>query len=124
MKAVFFREHGGPEKLSYEELSMPKVGPQDVLIRVKACALNHLDLWVRQGSPTYTVPYPTWEVRMFPGPLNKWGPKSKASLSEHRSLCHPVSVAGIASSAWLGGTICAERTIFWEPGRTAAMPSM
>ncbi|OQW36769.1 MAG: alcohol dehydrogenase [Nitrospira sp. SG-bin1] len=58
MKAVLFREHGGPDKLSYEEMPMPQIGPQDVLIRVKACALNHLDLWVRQGSPAYAVPFP------------------------------------------------------------------
>lgn len=58
MKAVLFREHGGPDKLSYEEMPMPKIGPQEVLIRVKACALNHLDIWVRQGSPAYSVPLP------------------------------------------------------------------
>jgi 2-desacetyl-2-hydroxyethyl bacteriochlorophyllide A dehydrogenase len=58
MKAVLFREHGGPEKLSYEEVPIPQLGPQDVLIRVKACALNHLDIWVRQGSPAYLIPFP------------------------------------------------------------------
>ncbi|UVT20805.1 MAG: zinc-binding dehydrogenase [Nitrospira sp.] len=58
MKAVVFREHGGADKLSYDELPMPKIGPQEVLIRVQACALNHLDIWVRQGSPAYTVPFP------------------------------------------------------------------
>ena len=58
MKAVLFRKHGGPDKLSYEELPMPQIGPQDVLIRVKACALNHLDIWIRQGSPAYSIPLP------------------------------------------------------------------
>lgn len=58
MKAVVFREHGGAERLSYEEMPMPKIGPQEVLIRVKACALNHLDLWIRQGSPAYPVSFP------------------------------------------------------------------
>lgn len=58
MKAVLFHEHGGPEKLLYEELPMPQIGPQDVLIRVKACALNHLDIWVRQGNPAYPIPLP------------------------------------------------------------------
>jgi len=58
MKAVMFREHGGPDKLSYEEMPMPQIGPQEVLIRVKACALNHLDIWVRQGSSAYSVPLP------------------------------------------------------------------
>lgn len=58
MKAVVFREHGGPEKLSYEEMPMPQVVPEEVLIRVKACALNHLDIWIRQGSPAYPVSFP------------------------------------------------------------------
>ncbi len=58
MKAVLFHEHGGTEKLVYEELPMPQLGPQDVLIRVKACALNHLDIWVRQGMPAYSIPLP------------------------------------------------------------------
>lgn len=58
MKAVLFHEHGGPDKLSYEDLPIPQIGPQEVLIRVKACALNHLDIWIRQGSPAYSIPLP------------------------------------------------------------------
>ncbi|MCS6896529.1 MAG: zinc-binding dehydrogenase [Nitrospira sp.] len=58
MKAVLFHEHGGPEKLVYEEVPMPEQGPEEVLIRVKACALNHLDIWVRQGNPAYPMPLP------------------------------------------------------------------
>lgn len=58
MKAVLFREHGGPDKLSYEDLPIPQIGPQEVLIRVKACALNHLDIWIRQGSPAYCISLP------------------------------------------------------------------
>lgn len=58
MKAVLFREHGGPEKLSYEDLPEPTIGPEDVRVRVKACALNHLDIWVREGNPAYPIPLP------------------------------------------------------------------
>src|SRR5689334_16765127 len=58
MKAVVFKEHGGPEKLVHEEVRKPVIGPDEVLIRVKACALNHLDIWIRQGSPAYPVPLP------------------------------------------------------------------
>jgi NADPH:quinone reductase-like Zn-dependent oxidoreductase len=58
MKAVLFREHGGPDKLSYGDLPMPTIGPSEVLVRVKACALNHLDIWVRQGNPAYPMPLP------------------------------------------------------------------
>src|SRR5262245_26990236 len=58
MKAVIFRQHGGPDKLSYEDIPAPKIGAQDVLVRVKACALNHLDIWIRQGNPAYRMPLP------------------------------------------------------------------
>ncbi len=58
MKAVLFREHGGPEKLSYGDLPEPTIGPEDVRVRVKACALNHLDIWVREGNPAYPIPFP------------------------------------------------------------------
>jgi 2-desacetyl-2-hydroxyethyl bacteriochlorophyllide A dehydrogenase len=58
MKAVLFREHGGPDALSYEDLPEPTIGPEDVRVRVKACALNHLDIWIRQGNPAYPMTLP------------------------------------------------------------------
>ena len=58
MKAILFRQHGGPDKLSYEDLPTPVIGPDEVLIKVKACALNHLDIWIRQGNPAYPMPLP------------------------------------------------------------------
>src|SRR5262245_45050405 len=47
MKALVFDRHGGPEVLQYREVADPQAGPGEVLVRVGACALNHLDLWVR-----------------------------------------------------------------------------
>jgi NADPH:quinone reductase-like Zn-dependent oxidoreductase len=58
MKAVLFYEHGGPEKLVYEDAPEPKPGDGEVVIQVKACALNHLDIWVRQGIPAYKLALP------------------------------------------------------------------
>lgn len=58
MKAVIFREHGGTHKLSYEDFPDPMIGPEDVLVRVKACALNHLDIWTREGNPAYPLVLP------------------------------------------------------------------
>lgn len=49
MKAVFFEQYGGPEVLKYGNVHEPVLGLEDVLVGVKACALNHLDIWVRQG---------------------------------------------------------------------------
>ena len=58
MKAVRFHEHGGPEVLRYEEAPEPQLGPGDVLVRVRACALNHLDLWERRGLEHVKFPLP------------------------------------------------------------------
>ena len=58
MKAVRFHEHGGREVLRYEEAPDPTPRPTEVLLRVKAVALNHLDVWLRKGLPGMKVPLP------------------------------------------------------------------
>ncbi|MCH7472484.1 zinc-binding dehydrogenase [bacterium] len=58
MKAVRFHEHGGPEVLIYEDAPVPQIGPGDALIKVRACALNHLDLSLRRGLPGVTISLP------------------------------------------------------------------
>ncbi|MCI0439362.1 MAG: zinc-binding dehydrogenase [Chloroflexi bacterium] len=50
MKAVYITEHGGVDALRYGELPEPEIGPNDVKIRVRACALNRLDLYTRAGA--------------------------------------------------------------------------
>jgi NADPH:quinone reductase-like Zn-dependent oxidoreductase len=49
MKAAIFHEYGGPEVIRIAEVPRPEPGPAEVLIRVRAAAMNHLDLWVRRG---------------------------------------------------------------------------
>jgi NADPH:quinone reductase-like Zn-dependent oxidoreductase len=58
MKATIFRQHGGSEVLEYSEVSDPKILSNEVLVEVKACALNHLDLFIRTGLPGITIPVP------------------------------------------------------------------
>jgi NADPH:quinone reductase-like Zn-dependent oxidoreductase len=58
MKAIIFREHGGPEVLQFTDVPVPTIRADEVLVRVRACALNHLDLWVRQGLPNVPIPLP------------------------------------------------------------------
>jgi NADPH:quinone reductase-like Zn-dependent oxidoreductase len=58
MKAIIFNEHGGPDVLHYTDAPDPQIAPNEVLIRVRACALNHLDLWVRRGLPGMRFPLP------------------------------------------------------------------
>jgi NADPH:quinone reductase-like Zn-dependent oxidoreductase len=58
VKAVRFHEHGGPEVLRYEEAPDPVPDGDEALVRVNACALNHLDLWARKGLPNVEIPLP------------------------------------------------------------------
>src|SRR5256886_13662861 len=57
MKAVRIHEFGGPEVLRYEDVPDPQPRKDEVLVRVKACAMNHLDLWVRKGLPGVKLPH-------------------------------------------------------------------
>ncbi len=57
MKAVRIHQFGGPEVLTYEDVADPKLRKDQVLVRVRACALNHLDIWVRQGLPGVNLPH-------------------------------------------------------------------
>jgi len=59
MKAVIFRQHGGPDVLDYTDAPDPPApGPGEILVRVKACSVNHLDCWIRQGIPAYRIRLP------------------------------------------------------------------
>jgi NADPH:quinone reductase-like Zn-dependent oxidoreductase len=56
VKAVRIHEDGGPEVLVLEEVPDPSPGPGEVLIRLHASALNHLDVWIRKGLPSVPKP--------------------------------------------------------------------
>ena len=58
MKAVRFHSHGGPEVLVFEEAPDPAPAPGKAILRVRACALNHLDLWQRRGLDRVRIPLP------------------------------------------------------------------
>jgi len=57
MKAVRIHQFGGSEVLQYEDVPDPRPRKDQVLIRVRACAMNHLDLWVRKGLPGIRLPH-------------------------------------------------------------------
>ncbi len=58
MKAVRFHEFGGVDKLRYEDVADPEISDIEALVRVRACALNHLDLWARKGTRSQRIPMP------------------------------------------------------------------
>jgi D-arabinose 1-dehydrogenase-like Zn-dependent alcohol dehydrogenase len=57
MKAVRIHQFGGPEVLTYEDVPDPQLRKDQVMVRVRACSLNHLDVWVRKGLPGVKLPH-------------------------------------------------------------------
>jgi NADPH:quinone reductase-like Zn-dependent oxidoreductase len=62
MKAILIREHGGLDKLTMSDVPDPEPRAGEAVVRVRAVALNHLDIWLRRGVPGHTFPLP-----MIPG---------------------------------------------------------
>ena len=92
MKAVRFHEHGGLDVLKYEDAPQPKIGPNEVLVRVKACALNHLDLWLRQGVATWKLPMPHIAGSDISGEVAEVGSLvSRAKVGDRVLLCPGIS---------------------------------
>ena len=58
MKAVLFSKHGGPEVLEWADAPDPSPKPDEILVKVLACSINHLDIWIRQGMPAYSISLP------------------------------------------------------------------
>ena len=58
MRAIRIHSHGGPDVLQYDSIDEPLCPPDKVKVQIKAAALNHLDLWIRQGLPGFSLPLP------------------------------------------------------------------
>jgi hypothetical protein len=57
VKAILLHQHGGPDALEYADFPTPEPKPGEVLIRLRAAALNRLDIWVREGWPGIWLDY-------------------------------------------------------------------
>jgi len=58
MKAVTITQHGGPEVVQVQDVPDPQAAAGQVVIEVRAAALNHLDIWVRKGRPGMNLKFP------------------------------------------------------------------
>jgi NADPH:quinone reductase-like Zn-dependent oxidoreductase len=113
MKAIIFSEHGGPEVLRYADLREPEIGADEVLVRVRACALNHLDLWVRGGLPGITIPMPHILGSDIAGEVARVGEKVSGVRPGERVLLSPGISCGHCVYCLRGDdNLCRQYTLF------------
>jgi len=74
MKALCFHEHGDLDRVRLDEVPMPVADHGEVVVRVRACSLNHLDIWVRRGWPGLNLPKPHWCGADVSGTVHALGP--------------------------------------------------
>jgi NADPH:quinone reductase-like Zn-dependent oxidoreductase len=89
MKAVRFYSHGGSDQLRYESVPDPPAGPGEVVIRVKACALNYLDVWQRKGLPGIQIPFPHISGSDVAGVIETVGPGVHHLKAGVKALVNP-----------------------------------
>ncbi len=124
MHAVTLHEHGGPEVLRHEELPDPSPGPGEVLVRVHACALNRLDLWVRGGLPNLKIDYPHILGSDVAGVVAAAGPGADTGLVGRRVVVNPGLSCGACESCLSGwDNLCPRYRILGEnaPGGYAEL---
>jgi NADPH:quinone reductase-like Zn-dependent oxidoreductase len=92
MKATLFRQHGGPEVLEYTDFPTPEPKPGEALVRVRAAALNRMDVMVRNGWPGLKLDLPHINGADGAGeiialsPLPEWGEGPGVRVGDHVAI--------------------------------------
>jgi NADPH:quinone reductase-like Zn-dependent oxidoreductase len=113
MKAIRFHEYGSADVLKYEDAPDPKIQANEVLVRVKACALNHLDLWLRKGTTGWNLPMPHIVGSDISGEVAEVGPLVKRVKPGDRVLLSPGISCGQCEHCFEGlDSACRNYTLF------------
>jgi NADPH:quinone reductase-like Zn-dependent oxidoreductase len=102
VKAIVMERHGDPSALQYKDYAEPVIGPDEVLVRVRACALNHLDLWVRRGLPGVAIPLPHIPGSDVSGEVAKIGAAVRTVKVGQRVVLAPGVTCGRCSACIAG----------------------
>jgi NADPH:quinone reductase-like Zn-dependent oxidoreductase len=124
VKALAFEKFGGPDVLAIREVPDPKIGPDEVLVRVKACALNHLDIFVREGIPALKTPLPFWTGCDIAGDVVEVGAAVKDVKTGTRVAVNPNLTCGRCEFCMQGeDSLCVRYGILGEhkPGGMAEL---
>ena len=122
MKALAFNEFGGSDKLKLQDVPDPKIKPNEVLVRVRACALNHLDIFVREGIPALKTPLPFWTGCDIAGEIAEVGAGAQGVKVGDRVTVNPNLTCGRCEFCMQGeDSLCVKYGILGEhvPGGLA-----
>ncbi|MFO0931310.1 MAG: zinc-binding dehydrogenase [Planctomycetota bacterium] len=115
MRVVRIREHGGLDRLVFEEAPLPVPGPGEVRVAVKAAGINHLDTWVRRGVPGHTFPLPMIPGCDGAGVVDAVGPGVTARKPGERVVIAPGHACGLCPACASGRDhLCRAYGIFGE----------
>lgn len=103
MKAAVIERQGGLENLVYRDWPDPVPQTGEVLVRVRACGLNHLDIFVRRGMPGFPIPMPFISGGDIAGEVAALGPGSAGWKVGDRVALHPVTRDGMMGEEVPGG---------------------
>ena len=112
---IVLRGHGGADVLAREEFELAEPGAREVRVRVRAVALNHLDLWVRRGLPNLKLEYPHRLGADIAGEVEALGPGARGFRVGDRVVVSPGISCGVCERC-LGGAdnLCASYAILGE----------
>jgi NADPH:quinone reductase-like Zn-dependent oxidoreductase len=115
MKAIVIREHGGTEKLEPAEVPDPQLLPGEAVVRVRAVALNHLDLWVRRGVPGHKFSLPMIPGSEVAGIIDAVAENSRGWKAGDEVLVAPGYSCGLCIACLSGNDpLCPATGIFGE----------
>lgn len=114
-EAIVLRAHGGPEVLVRETIDLPEPGPREVRVRVRAVALNHLDLWVRRGIAHLKHDYPHRLGADIVGEIEALGPGARGCKIGDRVVVSPGVSCGVCEKCLAGAdNLCKSYKILGE----------
>jgi NADPH:quinone reductase-like Zn-dependent oxidoreductase len=114
-EAMVLRGHGGPEVLVRETIDLPEPGAREVRVRVRAVAINHLDLWVRRGLPNLKLTYPHRLGADIVGEVEALGPGARGVGVGDKVVVSPGVSCGVCERCLSGqDNLCRHYAILGE----------
>jgi NADPH:quinone reductase-like Zn-dependent oxidoreductase len=119
MKIAIIKQHGGFNSIVFEEKPIPAPKADEVLVKVKACGLNHLDTWVRRGVPGHKFPLPLVPGSDITGVVEQVGPEAKLNAPDikpgSRIIINPGVHCGVCNECKAGKDhLCAKWGLLGE----------